>query len=185
MIHLPKTKPQRISGFVQPPDLTATIVELAKANKLHPHLSPPLLRECIPRIEERGEFIDGKSILPLIKEKKKIRDFAVSSPSIIHGSAGGQRATIATKDWTFIYGLEEQEERRYETRIVDGKVRVQKRLGKRVEPELYHLSSDPGQKRNVFLKHKDIARKLHSQFIKFLETVKTEENILKPWRVFK
>ena len=147
MIHLPKIKPQRISGFVQPPDLTTTIVELAKA-------------------KDPGTM-EGKSLLPLIKEKEKIRNFVVSSPSIIHGSAGGQRVTVTIKDWVFIYGLKEKEERAYETKIVDGKVRTQKSLGKKVEPELYHLSFDPGQKKNIFSKHKDIARKLHSQLIKF------------------
>jgi arylsulfatase A-like enzyme len=165
IVHLPETRPRRISGFVQFPDITATIAELAKVKD--------------------GISMDGTSIMPLIKGKGKIRDFAVSSPSIIHGSAGGQRATIKTKDWTFIYGLEEKKERTYETRIVDGQVRIQKRLGGKMEPELYHLPSDPGQKKNVFLKNRDTARRIHTRFIRFLEDVKTDEKILAPWRNFK
>ncbi len=166
IIHLPRIKPSQIFSFVQPPDITATIVELAKA--------------------KNPGTIEGKSLLPLIKkEEKKLRDFAISSPSIIHGSAGGQRVTITTKEWVFIYGLEEEKEREYETRIVDGKVRIQKRLGKEVEPELYYLPKDPKQGKNIFSEHKDIAKKLHSQFIKFLESIKTEEKHLKPWRAFK
>jgi len=166
IIHLPQTKPSQIFSFVQPPDITATIVELVKA--------------------KNPGTIEGKSLLPLIKkEENKLRDFAISSPSIIHGSAGGQRVTVTTKEWVFIYGLEEGKQKEYETRIVDGKVRVQKRLGKKVEPELYYLPKDPKQKKNIFSEHKDIAKKLHSQFIKFLESIKTEEKYLKPWRAFK
>ena len=166
IIHLPQTKPSHIFGFVQPPDITATIIELTKA--------------------ENPQTIEGKSLLPLIKrEKKKLRDFTVSSPSIIHGSAGGQRVTLTTKDWVFIFGLEEGEKKEYQTLIVDGKVRIQRRMGKKVEPELYYLPEDPKQERNVFSKYKDIARRLHSQFIKFLESVRTEERYIKLWRVFK
>jgi len=162
IIHLPKTKPSRISGFVQPPDITATIVELAGVS--------------IPKV------MNGKSFLPLIEKGVKIRDFAVSAPSIIYGSAGGQRVTITTKDWVFIYGLKEENEDRYETRIVDGKVRIQKKLGKKIEPELYYLPSDPKQNNNVFLKNKDIARNLQKKFIEFLVSVHTNEKIIKLWR---
>ena len=55
----------------------ATIIELAKA--------------------KNAGTMDGKSILFLIKEKKKLHSFAVSFPSIIHGSTGGQRVALTTK----------------------------------------------------------------------------------------
>jgi len=165
LIYIPGIKSGKIKGFVQVPDITATILELAEIKD-------------IPEI-------DGKSMLPLIEKNRKIRNFAVSAPSIINGSPGGQKITITTEDgWVFIYGLETQEDREYTTSIVDGQVRIQKRLNRNLEPELYHLPSDPHQKKNIFLKNKEKAKQIHSSFIKFLKETKTEDRIIDMWTNF-
>lgn len=166
LIYFPKIKPGRIKGIVQVPDITATILDFAKVKE---HID-----------------IDGKSLFPLIEKKKKIRNFAVSAPSIINGSPGGQKVTITTEDgWVFIFGLETDEDKQYITSIVDGQVRIQKRLSRNLEPELYHLPTDPYQKKNIFTKNKEKAKQIYSNFIKFLKDVKTDEKIISMWSDFK
>ncbi|GAH54261.1 unnamed protein product, partial [marine sediment metagenome] len=54
-------------------------------------------------------------------------------------------------------------------------------IGK-VENELFHLLSDPKQKNNIFAKHKDIAKKLHSKFFNFLKEVGMSEQNSKWWQ---
>ncbi len=164
LIYIPGIKPKRIKGFVQVPDITATILELAKIREL-------------PKI-------DGKSMLPLIEKNRRIRNFAASAPSIINGSPGGQKVTITTEDgWVFIYGLETPDDKEYITRIVDGQVRIQKRLSRNLEPELYYLPSDPHQKKNIFSKNKEKAKQIHSEFVNFLKDTNTEERIIKMWGI--
>ena len=162
LMYIPKAKPKRIKGFVQVPDITATILDLVRA--------------------KHDVRMDGVSFLPLIEKNKKIRNFAVSAPSIIYGSIGGQKITITTDDgWVLIFGLEISESKQFITRIVDGEVRIQKPLNRNLEPELYYLPDDPRQKKNIFFSHKEKAKQIHSKLIKFLTDAKTDEKIINMW----
>lgn len=130
MIRVPGLKPSRCDALVQPPDLMPTILDLAGAK--------------IP------ETVQGRSILPLLEGENPVwRDFAVTSPSIIHGPIAGQRISVITKDWFFIYcgqvndALRDLPSNR-KTKIVDGFERFQKIVGEKPKNELYYLPKDPG-----------------------------------------
>jgi len=151
------------SALVQPPDLTATIIELAG-------------------VEDPGT-LQGRSILPLLKgERCRWRDIAITSPTLIHGRAGATRPTITDGEYSFIYvGFSPSEpEEKHKTRAVDGILRGLKSLGK-VENELYHLPSDPQQRHNIFSERKDVAKRLHSRFVEFLREVGISEERLRYW----
>jgi arylsulfatase A-like enzyme len=162
-IHLPERKSFRCGKLVQPPDLMPTILELAGA--------------------ENPDTMHGKSLVPLLKgEKLQIRDFAVTSPTIIHGTAGALRTTITTEEWSFIYAGSGKARDEGETRDVDGIAMGLKALGQSFGHELYHLPSDPGQKRNLFLQRKEVAEDLQMSYIEFLKSLRTKEEYLEYWR---
>ena len=48
--------------------------------------------------------------------------------------------------------------------------------------ELYHRASDPRQQRNVAADHPDVIRRLHADYVAFLEALGTEERLLCPRR---
>ena len=50
--------------------------------------------------------------------------------------------------------------------------------------ELYHLSSDPAQARNVIAQYPEVAGRLHSEFVSFLRQIDTDEakvKIVESW----
>jgi len=164
LIRLPNAKKGfRSSAIVQPPDLTATIVDLANA-------------------ENPGIF-QGKSLLPILEGKKTVcRDFAVTSPSLVHGTAGAARPTITDGEYSLIYigSFLTDLKTDYTTKAVDGISRTLKPLTK-IENELYHLPSDPQQKRNIFPEQRDIAKKLHSKFLSLLGKSSMSKENLRYW----
>jgi len=164
LIRLPNAKKGfRSSAIVQPPDLTATIVDLANA-------------------EDPGTF-QGKSLLPILKGEEAVwRDFAVTSPSLVHGTAGAARPTITDGEYSLIYvgSFLTDLKTDYSTKAVDGISRTLKPLTK-IENELYHLPSDPQQKRNIFLERRDIAKKLHSKFLSLLRKACMSKENLRYW----
>jgi len=163
LIRIPRAQHFRCGELVQAPDLMPTMLELGGA-------------------KDPGTM-DGKSLMPLLKgEKLNLREFAVTSPSIIHGTVGGLRTTITTKEWSFIYaGLGEIQDEK-ETKDVDGIAMKLRALGQSFGHELYHLPSDPGQERNLFPEKKDIAEGLRVRYTEFLESLRTKEQYLKYWR---
>jgi len=169
MMRIPGIEPGCCKALAQPPDLMPTILDLAEAN--------------IP------ETVQGKSLLSLIGGEKNTawRDFAVASPSIIHGPVAGQRISVITDEWYFVYCGQVDEalrdlptERRI--KIVDGFERLQKIIGERPRNELYHLPDDPKQVHDVFDKNVHEAKKIHAKLIRFLESIGTKEEILRYWR---
>jgi len=168
IIHAPGIKPGRCEALVQPPDLMPTILDLAGAK--------------IP------ETVQGKSLLPLLEGESPVwRDFAVTSPSIIHGPIAGQRISVITKEWFFIYcgqvddALRELPSDR-KTRIVDGFERLLKIIGEKPKNELYYLPKDPRQLNNIYDENIDVAIEIHRKLVKFLELIGTKEEILRYWR---
>jgi len=156
---------RRVKGFAQPWDMAPTMLELAGAR-----ISPS---------------VQGKSLAPVLKGKKRaVRNFAVSSPSIIHGPNPFVRSTVSTSRWTLIYGGQAEEEvGTVETAAVDSRSRRMERAKPgEAKPELYDITSDPDQRHNVIGKNHDVARRLHGSYVKFLEEVGTSEEHMRARR---
>ena len=155
---------REIDELVQTPDIAATIIELAG-------LRAP-------------EGVQGVSLTNLIEERvERVRDIAISTPSLIRGVRAGLRPTITSKEWSLILaseagpkGLEEAEY----TMIVDGIPRKLKPFG-RITTELYNLGKDPRQEKNVLKENLEVARELHEKFINSLKELGASEEIIKPW----
>ncbi len=156
---------KKVDSLVQTPDVTATILDIAG----------------IRNLSELG--VQGGSLLPLARgEACKIRDIAVSTPSLIRVRAG-LRATVTTKDWSLILAPEESEketEKGEVTFIVDGEPRTLKPFGK-INTELYNLKLDPKQKKDLLSIEIETAKKIYKAFIEFLSNLGAPEEIITPW----
>lgn len=169
-IWLPELKRSfRCSSFVQPPDLTATTLDIAGL--------------------KRNERIQGKSLLPIIEGKDSLlRNIAVSSPSLVNGRLGAPRITLRKENWSLILApSKRREDTKKETRAVDGITRnlvgfELKNSSEEVKSELYDVSKDPRQEKNIFIGNKDKVDELHSDLIEFLIQIRTEEEYLKYWK---
>jgi arylsulfatase A-like enzyme len=97
----------------------------------------------------RPTRVQAQSLLPLLHgEAERVRDVAVSSWSFRHWSSY-RPSTVWTDEWSLIYW----------------------RAG--IEPELYHLPSDPDQLRNIYADHRDVARDLHRRYVTLLQGLET------------
>lgn len=166
MIRLPNEENggKKVGAFVQPPDLMPTILQLAGVN--------------VP------STIQGSSLVPLIKGGiESIRDFAVSSWPIVYGQEAWRPSTITDGEWCLIYAGQTTRGEARVTKVVDSVPRAEEPLIGPRGPELYHLTSDPTQNKNVIDKNPDVARRLHSQYVKFLEVVGTPERYLEHRRL--
>lgn len=155
----------KVDALVQTPDITATILEIAG-------------------VKSSALDVQGKSLIPLVtRETSKVRDLAVSTPSLIWGVRAGLRATITMGKWSLILAPETSEswlEKAEVTYIVDGKPRTLKPFGK-IVTELYDLESDPKQERNLINEEKDAARKIKERFIEFLSELNASKGIINQW----
>jgi arylsulfatase A-like enzyme len=118
---------------------------------------------------EIPDSVEGRSLLPMLRDNSlKGREFVVSgipfndpsdevhvineqAPSI----AWGWDTTITTEEWSLLYSLKDP-------------------------CELYHLASDPNQEKNVIKERPEVARELHSLFVKFMKETKMAEHLVKP-----
>jgi arylsulfatase A-like enzyme len=150
----------KLDELAQTPDITATILELAGSDYK----------------------VEGSSLLPLIRgESSKLRDFVVSTPSLIHGANGGLRPTITSEDWSLILSSVETRVKENEhTMIVDGKLRVLKPFGK-IDTELYNIKDDKKQEKNLIYEHKEVAVVLKEKFVELLKKQNTKEEFIRPW----
>jgi len=166
MVSVPGTsRSRRVQGFAQPWDIMPTILELAAIK------TPP--------------SVQGKSLVPVLKgERQAVRDFAVSSPSIIHGANPYVRSTVTTSRWTLIYGGQAEEEvGTVVTPAVDSRARRMKKPEPgEVKTELYDIEADPEQQRNVFSGNREAAGRLHRMYVKFLEDMGTSDAHIRPRR---
>ncbi|MBS7614790.1 sulfatase-like hydrolase/transferase, partial [Candidatus Bathyarchaeota archaeon] len=168
IIRVPGITPRKCEALAQPPDLMPTILELAETK--------------VP------QTVQGSSLLPFLEGKNPVwRDFAVTSPSIIHGPVAGQRISVITKEWFFIYCGQIDEALREllierKIKIVDGFERLQKILGEKPRNELYYLPKDSTQQKNVFDENKGVAGQIHEKLVKFLKALNTEEKVLRYWK---
>jgi arylsulfatase A-like enzyme len=155
----------KIDSLVQTPDITATILELAYGREPH------------------SMDIQGKSLLPIVRrDVAKVRDIAVSTPSLMRGGRAGLRVTVTTDRWSLILASEESRsaEEAEVTFIVDGKPRILKPFG-RIDTELYDLKNDPRQDVNILSENLDVAMDIHRRFIGFLSELSAGNEVIKPW----
>ncbi len=123
---------KRIKALVQPPDLMPTFLDLAGLQ--------------IP------DFVQGRSLLPLIKGKKRsLRTLAVTGSAGAHRTAG---LTLTTRKWALIHPP------------------------CRELWQLYDLQNDPRQKNNVVAKHKQVAEDLHKKLVRWLAQHQAPEEML-------
>jgi len=156
---------QHCQSLAQPPDLTATILELLDAKNLG--------------------TLQGESLFPLLRGEDVVsRDFAVTSPSIIRGPVSGQRITVTADEWALIFAGNSEESLKDNPGRQQNFERLENLAGK-VRNELYNLSKDPRQQRDIFEEEKDIAKELHSKLLEFLKKIGTQEGYLRYWSKLK
>jgi arylsulfatase A-like enzyme len=162
IVHYPGADPRREEALAQPPDLMPTFLELARA--------------------PAPGSMHGRSLVPLLEGRPQaVRDFAVTSPSIINGAGGGERVTITTDEWSFICAGYPSATGDYTSLAVDG-LPKQVRAEQVVPSELYHLPTDPKQAHNVIASHPDVVAELRARFVRFLEALGTAPELVAPWR---
>ena len=155
MVRMPDSesvKPRRCEALVQPPDIMPTLLDLARTKIL--------------------EAVEGMSLLPLIRgEEKRKREIVVSASGLVPCEGAHMDArtmTVSSKEWALL--------------AVRSDVSGTDELGRKIEPELYHLPTDPTQAKNLYKERNEVAEQLHSKMIQFLESKKTSEEILNLWR---
>ena len=162
VMKVPGQKKQvRSNALVQPVDITASILDFCGV---------PIPQD-----------FHGKSMLPLTNSKaERIRELAVSSPSLWGGANPYARSTVTTDEWTFIYGgVPDVQAEDYEDRVVDGIPRKHTKLvDQELKPMLFNNRSDPLQANNVYEDHKDMAREIHAKFISYVRELGTPEEFL-------
>ena len=154
IVYAPSFSPGRSDALASLSDVTPTVLELAGAE--------------IP-----GE-VHGKSLTPIIKgEVGGVHDCVVTSSPLFNVGEHTKAvdaisrmvvepspSTITTKDWALLYASE----------------------GEPVE--LYHLTSDPGQEKNLFDERRDVAEGLLDKFTTLLKNVNTEPRLVHPRKRF-
>lgn len=160
IIRMPGFEPARLDSLVQPTDIMPTLLDLAGA-------------------KDPGTM-HGKSLLPLIRDEvEAIRDVSVSSWAITQDVSSGRRSTISDGRWILVYGGLAEGRPKGTTSVVDGVRREERAYMPGTEPELYDLSSDPCQERNVFEDESEIASRLHEKYVELLRRVGTADRYLR------
>ena len=145
LVYVPGLTPRQTDAFVQPPDVTATLLDLAG-------VEPP-------------PGIQGRSFSSVLKgEQDTFRDFVVTSMPLYNPGEKTRMvddferrikeplpSTITTPEWSFLYAMEDW------------------------PAELYDRRRDPAQSRNVLSEHFAVAEELHQRFIEFLKEIGTRE----------
>jgi len=156
LVRLPDGKGRRSDAIVQPADIMPTLLDLVGV------AIPP--------------SVHGKSFASVLRgEAKSFRDIAVSSWSIIHAPAGKEPARLNPYTWA------ELAWKLKPSTIVDGEWALIVGAGD-LEPELYHLGTDPAQENNRFEKERQLAERLHAKYVEFLESVGTNPDYIAPRR---
>ena len=92
--------------------------------------------------------VQGKSLRPLVERKARAhRPWALSSWTLVQDREVRPPSTLTTREWAFIHG------------------------GDEAEHALYHLPSDPGQKKNLFARRRGAAERLHVRYLRILKSL--------------
>lgn len=156
LIRLPSGRKGRCDALVQPPDMMPTILQLAGV--------------------EIPSTVQGRSLLPLLEGQGWGRKIAVSSWAIIHKPAAEERVSLNPYNWAqYAWKLKP-------STITDGEWTLIVGAGD-MQPELYHIPSDPHQTRNIFEENKRKAEELFSLYIDALREWGTKEEYINQRRL--
>ncbi len=150
LIYVPGIPPGTYDGLTSAVDLMPTVLEIMG--------------------QEIPSRVEGKSLLPMIKDPTLPgREHVFTACPFINAGDTDQlvdhirrkcitpsMATVTTDEWSLLYD---------------------------VEPggsELYNLSQDPKQEKNVISQHRDIARELHQLLVKFMRETNVPKRLLEP-----
>jgi len=123
-----------------------------------PDLAPTILELAGATVPGRME---GESILPVIRGKKRrIRDFAITSLTYVQDAEARCPTSFRTRDHLYIYGGDEW------------------------TSELYDLSADPDEKKNIIKRERSTAEALHRRYMHFLESINCPTEVLDHRRAF-
>jgi len=135
--------------MIRTPDSMGSICGRCEALVQVPDIMPTILELAGTQIPDT---VEGKSLLPLIRgERTWKREIAVS----------GLR-TVTSKEWSLMVARKPTPDK----------------PGPELQPELYHLSTDPKQTRNLYADRRDVADKLLSKMIEFLKAIGAREETL-------
>ncbi len=113
------------------------------------------------------QTVQARSLLPLIRgEEDGEREIVVSSAGLV-GEKPPPWITVTSKEWALLAAGAERPQR--------------DELGREIKSELYNLTEDPKQTRNLYNEGKEIAEDLRSKMILFLKSVGTEDKIIRNW----
>jgi len=117
-----------------------------------PDLMPTILDLCGV---QHPATMHGRSLHPLISgEARKHREYAFSSGALTNApSHHVSKMTVTSDTWTLIFGGQDA-------------------------AELYEIAKDPAQRHDVISDHQDVARRLHSAFVTFLEDVGARDEVI-------
>ncbi|MBN1809710.1 MAG: sulfatase [Planctomycetes bacterium] len=159
IVSAPGIKPGRTEAIVQAPDIMATFADAAG-------IDPP-------------GGMDGKSFKGVVEgKKKKHREAAVSSPTIIRGGAADTQPAVTDGKWAaHLTGKKLGEGT---DRAVDG---LEKEgYGRQYEALLYDRENDPREETNAIKENNNVYQGLKEQFVKLLEEWGTEDKLIDAWR---
>ena len=133
--------------------------------------------------------IESHSLAPLLAGRaKKVRDIAISSPTIYNAHSKepptpDTRSSITDGEWLLVYGPRGAKSggTAY-TEAVDSRLREIKTVQGDIRPELYDLASDPGCEKNVIDAHRGKARDLQEAYLTFLKERQIPEAHLEYFR---
>ncbi|HOX40424.1 MAG TPA: sulfatase [Candidatus Brocadiia bacterium] len=163
VISFPGADSRRSEAIVQPPDFLPTMLELAGR-------------------KDRPAGINGKSFAGVLRgERDTHREFAVSSPHILRGGAGGTTATVSDGKWAAIITGKQVAQPSTNDRAVDGQ---DKQIA---EPErsrdmLFNIEDDPGQQRDLMESDSFVHRAMRRKLVELLEESGTAPELIEPWR---
>ncbi|MBA7573403.1 hypothetical protein ES708_15199 [subsurface metagenome] len=150
LIYAPNIPPGAYRGLTSAIDLAPTVLDI--------------LGQEIP------SSMEGESLLPAMKDSSVAgREYVVSGPPFtkpgspvrwvddqLRIAKNDSYVTVTTPEWSLLYA---------------------------VEPglsELFHLSSDQKQAKNVITEHPGVAKELHQQLVKFLRETNVTKSLLEP-----
>jgi arylsulfatase A-like enzyme len=193
MIRMPGQQ-ERIDhfGMVQSIDMMPTVLELAEVIRTEIVKGTAKVQtiQC-GFYQEQDWSVDigklhGHSLVPIIKgEIENLRDFTVSSATLVSHSPREAKAAIRTPEWKLIYCGRKVADRyelqapnfppnREESDYVAGENKAM----------LFDLKNDPGEKHNVIEDHMDVAKDLHRRYVEHLVSKNTPADNLEKHREF-
>jgi arylsulfatase A-like enzyme len=149
-IYLPGVEPGVYNGLTSAVDLMPTILDIFG--------------------QEIPSYVEGESLVPVVKNPLKPgREYVITGCPFINAGDSDQlvdhllrkcvvpsMTTITTDEWSLLHDCEPG------------------------GSELYHLKSDPGQKKNVIEQNPDIAHNLHQFLVKFMQETNVPQRLQEP-----